>query len=237
MNLAACLCAAAAVWLVLPAPAVARHRALLGAPPPRRRPSPQLAVTVLVPAASLVVLGPVPGVVVALVATPAARAAVATRVSAGERRRRERAARQLPAALDLLVAVLASGRPVVVALDVVGDAVPAPLQQELRDVVGRLRSGADAAAVWDVLLGHPTLGGLARAFRRAEQSGAPVAAVLAATAADTRRDAAARSRERARAVAVRTAAPLGLCFLPAFLLVGIVPSLLGVASGLDLLGG
>ncbi len=237
MNLAACLCAAAAVWLVLPAPAVARHRTLLGAPPPRRRPSPQLAVTVLVPAASLVVLGPVPGVVVALVATPVARAAVATRVSAAERRRRELAARQLPAALDLVVAVLASGRPVVVALDVVAGAVPAPLQQELQEVVGRLRSGADAAAVWDVLLGHATLGVLARALRRAEQSGAPVAAVLAATAADTRRDAAARSRERARAVAVRTAAPLGLCFLPAFLLVGIVPSLLGVASGLDLLGG
>ncbi len=237
MNLAACLCAAAAVWLVLPAPAVARHRALLGAPPPRRRPSPQLAVTVLVPAASLVVLGPVPGVVVALVATPVARAAVATRVSAAERRRRELAARQLPAALDLVVAVLASGRPVVVALDVVAGAVPAPVQQELQEVVGRRRSGADAAAVWDVLLGHATLGVLARALRRAEQSGAPVAAVLAATAADTRRDAAARSRERARAVAVRTAAPLGLCFLPAFLLVGIVPSLLGVASGLDLLGG
>ncbi len=237
MNLAACLCAAAAVWLVLPAPALDRHRALIGAPPSRRRPSPRLAVTVLVPVASLLVLGPAPGAVVALVATPVARAAVATRVSAAERRRRELAALQLPAALDLLVAVLASGRPVVVALDVVAGTVPPPLQQELQEVVGRLRSGADASAVWDVLLGHATLGVLARAFRRAEQSGAPVAAVLAATAADVRRDAAARSRERARAVAVRTAAPLGLCFLPAFLLVGIVPSLLGVASGLDLLAG
>ncbi len=190
----------------------------------------------LVPVASLVVLGPVPGAVVAFVATPAARAAVATQVSAAERRRRALAARQLPAALDLLVAVLASGRPVVVALDVVSGAVRPPLQQDLQEAVGRLRSGADAAAVWDVLVGHAALGVLARAFRRAEQSGAPVAAVLAATAADVRRDAAARSRERARAVAVRTAAPLGLCFLPAFLLVGIVPSLLGVASGLDLLG-
>ncbi|MCX6408501.1 MAG: type II secretion system F family protein [Propionibacteriales bacterium] len=237
MNVAACLCAAVAVWLVLPAPATARHRTLLGAPPPRRRASPQLMVTLLVPVACLVVLGPVPGAGVALVATPLARAAVTTTVSAAERRRRDLVARQLPGALDLLVAVLASGRPVVVALDVVAGSVPAPLRDDLQGVVGRLRSGADAAAVWDVLARHPTLAMLARGFRRAEQSGAPVAAVLAATAADVRRDVAARSRERARAVAVRTAAPLGLCFLPAFLLVGIVPSLLGVASGLDLLGG
>ncbi|MGQ2913044.1 MAG: type II secretion system F family protein, partial [Aeromicrobium sp.] len=61
--------------------------------------------------------------------------------------------------------------------------------------------------------------------------------VLAAAAADLRRDRASQARERARAVGVRTAAPLGLCFLPAFFLVGIVPTLIGVASGLDLLGG
>jgi hypothetical protein len=33
-------------------------------------------------------------------------------------------------------------------------------------------------------------------------------------------------RERSRKVAVRTAAPLGACFLPAFFLIGIVPTVL-----------
>jgi hypothetical protein len=35
----------------------------------------------------------------------------------------------------------------------------------------------------------------------------------------------------ARAVAVRAAAPLGLCFLPAFVLLGVVPTVLGLARG------
>lgn len=237
MSVLAACSAALAVWLAVPAPATARLRALLVPRAAGRRPSTRLLVTLLVPFACLLLLGPVVGLLVALVATPAARAAVVTGAAAAARRRADRVARQLPAALDLLVAVLASGRPVVVALEVVADVSPHPLAEELRQVVARLRSGADATAVWDLLARDRGLGVVARAFRRAEQTGSPVASVLGATAADVRREAAARSRERARAVGVRTAAPLGLCFLPAFFLVGIVPSLLGVATGLDLLGG
>lgn len=236
MTPLAALAAAAAVWCAVPAPATARLRALDGPAPPRSRPSSTLLATLLVPVACLVVLGPVVGAVAALVATPAARAAVASLASAAGRRRDERLAQQLPVALDLVVAVLASGRPAVVAFEVVAEVTEPPVAEELGLVARRLRSGADLASVWDVLVQHPVLGVVGRAFRRAEQSGAPVADVLAATAADLRRDRAATARERARAVGVRTAAPLGLCFLPAFFLVGIVPSLLGVAAGLDLLG-
>lgn len=228
--------AALSVWLLVPVPAVARLRGLSAAPRDRNRPSPVLVATVLVPVASVLLLGPVVGVVAALVATPAARAGVASLATAGERRRERLLERQLPLALDLVVAVLASGRPAVVAFAVVGEVVPSPLADELQAVAARLRSGSDPAAVWDVLARRPVLAPVGRAFRRAEQSGSPVADVLAAAAADVRRDRASRARERARAVGVRTAAPLGLCFLPAFFLVGIVPTLIGVASGLDLLG-
>jgi hypothetical protein len=34
-------------------------------------------------------------------------------------------------------------------------------------------------------------------------------------------------QKRARTVGVRAAGPLGLCFLPAFMLVGIVPTVVG----------
>ncbi|WP_311209582.1 MULTISPECIES: type II secretion system F family protein [unclassified Aeromicrobium] len=237
MSLAAALVAAAAAWLAVPVPATDRLRALTTVPTSRRRPSPISVATVLTPIACLVVLGPVIGLLVALAATPAARAAVATMATASSRRRDEQLQRQLPVALDLVVAVLASGRPAVVAFEVVGEVVPEPLATELQQVGRRLRSGTDLPAVWEVLARHRVLGAVGRAFRRAEQSGSPVAAVLAAAAADLRRDRASQARERARAVGVRTAAPLGLCFLPAFFLVGIVPTLIGVASGLDLLGG
>ena len=39
---------------------------------------------------------------------------------------------------------------------------------------------------------------------------------------------------RARAVGVRAALPLGLCLLPSFLLLGIVPLVVGMLSDLDL---
>jgi Flp pilus assembly protein TadB len=191
---------------------------------------------VLVPLACVVLLGLVVGALVAVPATPLARSAVASLTTAAARRREEQLRAQLPVALDLVVSVLASGRPAVTALEVVGDVSPPPLGPELRAVGERLRSGADPSAVWDVLVAHPALGVVGRSFRRAEQTGSPVASVLATTASDLRRERSARSRERARAVGVRTAAPLGLCFLPAFFCVGIVPTLVGVATGLDVLG-
>ena len=40
----------------------------------------------------------------------------------------------------------------------------------------------------------------------------------------------ARLRERSQRVGVRTAAPLGLCFLPAFFLIGIVPTIVATFS-------
>ena len=35
---------------------------------------------------------------------------------------------------------------------------------------------------------------------------------------------------RARSLGVRTAAPLGLCFMPAFIVLGVVPTVIGTFS-------
>ena len=43
----------------------------------------------------------------------------------------------------------------------------------------------------------------------------------------------ASARERARSVGVKTAAPLGLCFLPAFVLIGIVPTIISAFQGIS----
>jgi hypothetical protein len=41
---------------------------------------------------------------------------------------------------------------------------------------------------------------------------------------------------RAKTVEVKAAAPLGVCFLPAFVLLGVVPMVAGVFTSLDLFG-
>jgi hypothetical protein len=67
---------------------------------------------------------------------------------------------------------------------------------------------------------------------RAAEGGAPVAAAVSRLAADARADARARGEQAARRVGVLAVAPLGLCFLPAFVLLGVVPVIAGLAGPL-----
>lgn len=221
------------VWCALPPRAERRCRALFVER--RGGPSiePVLAVTILVPLAALAVLGPLTGALVALVATPAARTAVAGLESAASRRRAARLADQLPTALDLMAATLDAGRPPGAAFAMVAEVTPTPLGEELGLVGSRLAVGGDPHAVWANLAGDDMLAPLGRAFRRAETSGMPVARVVASVADEMRRERRAGRRERSRRVGVRTAAPLGACFLPAFFLVGIVPTIIGVVGTLS----
>jgi pilus assembly protein TadC len=55
-----------------------------------------------------------------------------------------------------------------------------------------------------------------------------VAEAVRVLADEARRSDRSERLERARRVGVRTAAPLGLCFLPAFLLVAVVPTIIGL---------
>jgi hypothetical protein len=71
-----------------------------------------------------------------------------------------------------------------------------------------------------------------RALVRASDGGAPVAAAVARLAADARAAARERDRRAARQAGVRAVLPLGLCFLPAFVLLGVVPVVVGLAGPL-----
>jgi pilus assembly protein TadC len=67
---------------------------------------------------------------------------------------------------------------------------------------------------------------------RAQSTGASVVPAVERLAHDLARRARADVEERARAVGVKAALPLGLCLLPAFLLVGIVPLVAALLDGL-----
>lgn len=146
------------------------------------------------------------------------------------RRRRERLAAAVPQVVDLMAACLGAGLSPPAALEHVAGAIGAPAADELAAVSARLRLGVDPATVWRDLARHPQLGGLGRALARAVESGASVAEAMQRLSEDLRRTARSDVESRARAVGVKAAVPLGLCLLPAFVLVGVVPLVAGAVG-------
>jgi pilus assembly protein TadC len=141
-----------------------------------------------------------------------------------------RRARELPLALDLLAACWSAGATPRRAAATVAEGVEGPLRADLLDVATRLELGSTAADSWRFLTEIQDDGAAQDAYRAlidASSSGVPPV--------DALRRAAQRSREcrrrageaAARTVAVKVAAPLGLCFLPAFVLLAIAPAVLG----------
>jgi pilus assembly protein TadC len=105
---------------------------------------------------------------------------------------------------------------------------PPELAAQLRTVVNGIKVGLTDAQAWQGIASGPVLGAVARDVARAADWGLAVSSILTEAAADLRRQGEADAKTRARAVGVRTVLPLSLCYLPAFVLLGIVPVL---ASG------
>ena len=174
----------------------------------------------------------VPGVE-GVLATAAACIVVAWRSGrwegASERRRRAAVEAEVPLVVDLLVAALCAGSGPSEALERVAEVVGGATRDELQVPLARLRLGADPVAVWTSLGGHPQLHRLGRTLARAAESGAPVAEALQRLASDLRDRHRAEVEARVRQVEVKAAAPLGVCLLPAFVLLGVVPLVAGAA--------
>jgi Flp pilus assembly protein TadB len=139
----------------------------------------------------------------------------------------------LPVAADLLAAALRAGAPPGTAARVVGAALrgpggdrPEPVGDRLCRVAEALRDGTPDA--WGAMRDLPGGDRLARAAVRSAHSGAALSGALDRLAADLRADRVAAAQARARRVGVLAVLPLGLCFLPAFLLAGVVPVVIAV---------
>ncbi len=147
--------------------------------------------------------------------------------SAGAVRAREDAIAALPLTAELLSAAVAAGSPPVVAAEAVGVAVGGRLGGALVVAAASARVGVEPGAAWASLVTDPALRPLARALAAAGSRGASPTTMLERVAEDARGAARWNAEARARAVGAKAAAPLGLCFLPAFVLVGIVPVVAG----------
>lgn len=149
-------------------------------------------------------------------------------------RRRAALDRDLPMAVHLLGASVRAGSAVAPALVDVATALGGPVAEEFLLVVRRLELGVDPPAAWSAV--PDELRPLGRSMVRAHRSGAPVVATVDRLAVELRSTRRYRTEALARSVEVRAAAPLGLCFLPAFVVLGVAPMVVGIFSGMDLFG-
>lgn len=139
---------------------------------------------------------------------------------------------ELAGAWDLLAACLRAGMAAPVAVRAVAEGLGGAAGSALLRTAELLSLGADPHQAWQPTLDCAATARLARAARRSGRSGTALAESLTRLAATVRAGAREQSEARAQRAGVLIAAPLGLCFLPAFLAVGVVPVVIGLATGL-----
>ena len=109
---------------------------------------------------------------------------------------------------------------------------PPRLGALLRRASDLLAMGADPDTAWQAPEGHEPDGceALSRLARRSASSGSALAHGVAELAEQSRQDARHTAAAAAERAGVLIAGPLGLCFLPAFVCLGIVPVVAGLAG-------
>jgi pilus assembly protein TadC len=237
MSVAWCLLAAA-IWLSAPRGSSGRVASMLRRRVvANRRPSPaalrRLAAGAVL-AAGVVLFGPIRGGLGGMAAAPVVGWLVGLAQARAMVRAAPNAARGVPLVLDLLAAALRSGQPVATAVAAVAPVAGEDHGERLRLVAGLLRFGADPAVAW-ASLSDSVLAPVAGAAVRSAESGLRLARGFELLAAELRDEARAAALARAHRAGVWAMAPLGLCFLPAFACLGVLPVIVGIAHGV--LGG
>ena len=114
------------------------------------------------------------------------------------------------------------------------DPVAAPLAG-LDAVAAMLSLGADPVTAWRAIDLDGELAPLAAAALRSAAGGGGLADAVREYAAQLRQDVAAESIRAAGRAGVLMTAPLGVCFLPAFLCLGLAPVVVGLLGQLQIL--
>jgi pilus assembly protein TadC len=131
--------------------------------------------------------------------------------------------------LELVAAMLDAGSGTGRSLELVAATASPEYRQALRPVVSALAIGADWETAWrssEVRL--PEILEMRDALGFAAVTGAPSSAILYAQAARIRRQRFRAAEKRAASLGVKLVIPLGLCSLPAFICLGVVPVLLAL---------
>jgi pilus assembly protein TadC len=179
-----------------------------------------------------VLVGGVKGLVGGLIAVAGGAVAVRRIEPRHVRLERARAVADLPIAADLMAAAARAGAPPERAALVVGSALGGPVGTRLVEVSRSLRRGELPGDAWEHVADLPGGDRLASVATRSAERGSALTRALEHQAADLRVAQAVRAEAATRRIGVFIVVPLGLCFLPAFLLAGVVPLVAAVLDGL-----
>ena len=170
-----------------------------------------------------VLLGGVVGLVLGGLIAGILPTVLARMESAASRRRRQSLTKEAPLVADLMAGCLSAGSSLSAAAAAAGEAVGGDIGELLAECVAQFGLGADQQRVWEPLARFEATAPIARAIHRSDASGAPLTDVLLRVADELRAQHRATLERDARAVGVKAVGPLGICFLPAFVLLGVVP--------------
>jgi pilus assembly protein TadC len=135
-------------------------------------------------------------------------------------------------ALEMIAACLRCGMSVSAAAAAVAPSAPPAMGATLRRAADLLALGADPVTAWadPQQAPDPRTEALTRLARRSASSGIALAQGVTELAMQFRDDAADTARAAAERASVLIAGPLGVCYLPAFVCLGIVPVVVGLAG-------
>jgi Flp pilus assembly protein TadB len=152
------------------------------------------------------------------------------------RRRRHRRAveNHLPDVIEMLVLAVHAGSSPAQAVDQVRPLLTPTIRPAFDMVVHRLQRGralADAVGALPEILGHRAIA-LADGIAAADRYGLPLGPVLDGLAEEARADRRRLGEAHARSLSVKLSFPLVACTLPAFVLIAIVPAVIGSLASL-----
>lgn len=146
--------------------------------------------------------------------------------------------------LDLVAAMLAAGQPLPSCLAILAEGTDPATARSLLRLVSASSLGAPWDTAWQLAVSRDAgtdgsgaepasaaFAALGPALRFTATTGAPSAAVIHSHADALRRRRRAESKRRAATLGVRLVVPLGLCSLPAFVALTVVPLLLSLVPG------
>jgi pilus assembly protein TadC len=178
--------------------------------------------------AAALLAGGVPGVIVGPLVGFAGYRWLSRQPSREDAARELRVADDLPFAADLLAAALRAGAAPDVAARCTAAALGGPFGERLARVERALSLGASAEEAWSYLGAAEGTRRIVLAAVRSQHSGAAFAGALQRVADDVRADRLIAADAAGRRAGVLIVLPLGLCFLPAFVLAGLVPVIVAV---------
>lgn len=133
-------------------------------------------------------------------------------------------------ALDVLAVCLSAGMTVPAAAAATATFAPRGMSAMLRRAADLLALGAEPDTAWQAADADDGCAALARLARRSASSGSALAGGAAELAEQSRQNVVHRATAAAERAGVLIAGPLGLCFLPAFICLGVVPVVAGLAG-------